>query len=93
MTIYHSDSAKSFATRTECWAWIKSRVIRFQRIVHHSGSEETAQGLIVASQRGSGKIFDPASPEYKKTALDEPLTNYAKPERVDGRWQAVVRLR
>lgn len=89
MKLSGESEARAFDTREACQEWIHGRVIRFKLAMEHVLLPDGSTG--VAPKKVDGRILDARSDGYKSTALDEPLKNYAKPVRRDGKWLAVVR--
>lgn len=86
-----------FDSRAECQAWIDSRVIRISYVIGKASMPGfQTSGAVVPDmwtselQKSGGAVLDPKAPDYVKSDMDEPVSNYAKPVRHADKWFAFM---
>ena len=93
MTLHAKDSATKFATKPECQAWIDDRVVRFKlRMVKAQVAGSPGETTYVP-QKCEGAVISKSIDGFKPSGTDEPLSNYAAPQRDGGVWLAIMNVK
>jgi len=92
MTLHDQDTATKFETKEECLQWINDRVVRFKLKI---GLGKDKDGKTVPGQlrKADGKILNTKAEGFQPGGTDEPLDNYASPEKRDDVWMAIMKVR
>jgi hypothetical protein len=91
MELHEKEGAVKFDSRKECQEWIDERVVRFKLRMVKAATATPGEYTFVP-QKCDGQIVHTKTEDFKKSATDEPLKNYASPLKDDGKWLAVMKV-